>query len=124
MILIASAASRQNFYQNRCFLKSPISLPGNAVWVPLKQAIEELAVGGPIEAVALLLRFGANVEGRTVPGNASPLIVAAMNQPFEAAVLLLAMRAKVNSQDDEGDNSHASVTISTFLKAAISTKRL
>ena len=72
-------------------------------WVPLKQAIEEICNGGPIEAVAILLSWGANVDGGKEPGNSTPLIVAAMNRQFEAALLLLAAGADPNVRDTEGD---------------------
>lgn len=72
-------------------------------WVPLKSAIEELTEGGPLEAVILLLRFGADVEGVREPGDATPLIVAVLNRQFEASMILLAAGADPNARDDEGD---------------------
>jgi ankyrin repeat protein len=72
-------------------------------WVPLKSAIEELADGGPLEAVTLLLRHGADVEGVREPGDSTPLIVAAFNRQFEASLILLAAGADPNARDDEGE---------------------
>ena len=79
------------------------SHPDSPAWVPLKGAVEELADGGPIEAVVLLLRHGADVDGGRIPGNATPLLVAAMNQQSEAARMLLAAGADPNVRDDEGE---------------------
>jgi hypothetical protein len=46
--------------------------PQQPSWVPLKAADEELAEGGPIEAVVLLLRHGAEVDGGRLPGTQLP----------------------------------------------------
>jgi len=73
-------------------------------WTPLKTAIEELADGGPIEAVVLLLRHGAKVDHGRVPGNATPLLVAVMNRQAEAVRILLAAGADPNIRDDEGES--------------------
>jgi ankyrin repeat protein len=73
-------------------------------WVPLMLAIDELSEGGPIEALILLLRHGAAVEGRGAPGDLTPLFVAAINKQLEAARILLAGGADPNVRDDEGDS--------------------
>jgi|GEM_PF-1460957 len=73
-------------------------------WVPIKSAIEELADGGPIEAMILLLRSGAVVEGKGTPGDATPLLVAVINKQLEAARILLGCGANPNVRDDEGDS--------------------
>ncbi|WP_298863406.1 ankyrin repeat domain-containing protein [uncultured Gimesia sp.] len=72
-------------------------------WVPLKSAIEELAEGGPLEAVTLLLRSGADVEGVREPGDFTPLIVAVGNRQLEASLILLAAGADPNARSNEGD---------------------
>ena len=76
--------------------------PDSPTWVPLKSAIEELADDEPLEAVTLLLRFGAGVEGVREPGDASPLLVAVLNSQFEASLILLAAGANPNARDNEG----------------------
>lgn len=73
-------------------------------WVPLKLAVGELADGGPIEAVILLLRHGAVADGGGEPGGATALILAAMDGQLEAARLLLAAGGDPNVVDDEGDS--------------------
>src|SRR4051794_24000236 len=74
-------------------------------WVPLKSAIEELSHGGPIEAMILLLRHDAAVEGKGTPGDATPLLVAVINKQLEAVRILLACGANPNVRDDEGDSA-------------------
>jgi hypothetical protein len=66
------------------------SHPASPAWVPLKGAIEELIEGGSIDAVILLLQYAAAVDGGREPGNATPLLVAVMNNQLEAVRLLLA----------------------------------
>jgi ankyrin repeat protein len=73
-------------------------------WSPLKAAIEELAEGGPIEAVVLLLRHGASVDGPAVGAEATPLLVAVSLRLLNAAQILLAAGADPNANDDEGDS--------------------
>lgn len=80
-----------------------IGHPDAPAWVPLKAAIEELTDNGPIEAVILLLQYGADVDGGREPGNATPLLVAAMNNQLEAVRLLLAAGADPQIRDDEGE---------------------
>jgi uncharacterized protein len=77
--------------------------PAQPSWVPLKAAVEELAEGGPIGAVVLLLRHGAVVDGGRAPGGATPLIVAALNRQAEAIRILLAAGVNPRARDDEGD---------------------
>jgi ankyrin repeat protein len=73
-------------------------------WVPLKLAVDELSEGGPIEAVILLLRHGANIEGGANAGGATALLVAVFSKQLEAARILLACGANPNVRDDEGDS--------------------
>lgn len=82
---------------------SNIGHPDAPAWVPLKGAIEELTENGPLEAVILLLQYGADVDGGREPGNATPLLVAVMNNQLEAVRLLLAAGADPQIRDDEGE---------------------
>jgi ankyrin repeat protein len=77
--------------------------PEHRLWTPLKGAVEASAEGGPIGAVVLLLRYGAIVDGSGLPGDATPLIVAAQYPQNEATRILLAAGANPSAQDDEGD---------------------
>lgn len=77
--------------------------PRQPEWVPLKTAVEECAEGGSIEAVVLLLRHGASVEGGSTDG-ATPLLIAALNSQTQAARLLLAAGADPNVRCAEGDS--------------------
>src|SRR5262245_5283529 len=77
--------------------------PEHRSWTPLQGAVEESAEGGPIGAVILLLRHGAAVDGGGLPGDATPLIVAAQYPRIEATRILLAAGANPSARDDEGD---------------------
>lgn len=77
--------------------------PQQPLWTPLKGAIEEAAEGGPVEAVVLLLRYGAAVEGSRARGDSTPLIVAAQYSRAETIRILLAAGADPSARDDEGD---------------------
>jgi uncharacterized protein len=96
--------------------------PKHPSWTPLKAAVEELSEGGSIDAVVVLLNRGAEVDGGRVPGNATPLLVAAMNNQPEAARLLLSAGADPNIRDDEGDTPfdasirHGDVKMASLLK--------
>jgi ankyrin repeat protein len=70
-------------------------------WSPLHEAINELEDGGPIEALVLLLRYGADVEG--AEGD-TPLLMALYRAQPEAVHLLLAAGANANVQGPEGDS--------------------
>jgi uncharacterized protein len=73
-------------------------------WHTLYAAIEELEEGGPIEALVLLLRYGASVEGWGSPeNNDSPLLMALFRNQVEAARILLAAGADPNVEGCEGD---------------------
>jgi ankyrin repeat protein len=70
-------------------------------WSPLHEAINELEDGGPIEALVLLLRHGADVEG--TEGD-TPLLMALYRAQPEAVHLLLAAGANTNVHGPEGDS--------------------
>ena len=70
-------------------------------WSPLHEAIETLEEGGPIEALMLLLRRGANVEGG---GGDTPLLMALYRTQPQAVTLLLAAGANPNVRGPEGDS--------------------
>jgi len=72
-------------------------------WTPLHAAINELEDGGPIEAVILLLRHGARVDGRASERDATPLLMALFRKQPEAARILLAAGADPQLSGDEGD---------------------
>lgn len=57
---------------------------------------------GPVDAVILLLRHGADVNGWDEQKDATPLLCAVMNQSIEAARILLAAGADPNVSNAEG----------------------
>lgn len=85
--------------------------PTHSKWSPLQEgwhtlyaAIEELEEGGSIEALVLLLRYGASVEGWGRPeNNDSPLLMALFREQAEAVRILLAAGADPNVEGCEGD---------------------
>lgn len=75
--------------------------PASPHWSPLHETINELEDGGPIEALVLLLRHGADVEG--AEGD-TPLLMALYRAQPEAVHLLLAAGANTNVHGPEGDS--------------------
>lgn len=72
-------------------------------WSPLCAAIFETTNGGDIEAVALLLRHGADCNAWELNQDATPLLRALWDVNYDAALLLLAAGADANVRGDEGD---------------------
>jgi hypothetical protein len=68
------------------------------------EAFGELQPGGPIDAVVLLLRHGAVVNGWDASKEGDPLFDAVLMKHIEAVRLLLASGADPNVRDDEGDS--------------------
>ena len=77
-----------------------VAKPTSPHWSPLHEAINELEDGGSIEALVLLLRYGAHVEGG---GEDTPLLVALYRAQPHAVSLLLAAGAQTNVRGPEGD---------------------
>jgi uncharacterized protein len=75
--------------------------PAPPCWSSLHEAIEQLEDGGGIEALILLLRHGAHVEGG---GGDTPLLMALYRAQAEAVHLLLAVGADTNVRGPEGDS--------------------
>jgi ankyrin repeat protein len=73
-------------------------------WLPLHAAVEELEYGGPIEALVLLLRHGALVDGLDAGRDATPLLMAVFRNQPEAVRVLLAAGADPNFRGSEGDS--------------------
>ena len=73
-------------------------------WFALHAAIEELEHGGPIEALLILLRHGARVDGLPHLQDAPPLLMALFRRQPEAARMLLAAGADPNLTGSEGDS--------------------
>jgi ankyrin repeat protein len=73
-------------------------------WLPLHAAINELEDGGPVEALILLLRHGARVDGLDADRDATPLLMALFRKQPEAARILLAAGADPNFRGGEGDS--------------------
>src|SRR5690242_7177920 len=73
-------------------------------WLPLHAAVEELEYGGSVEAVILLLRHGAHVDGLDSDRDATPLLMAIFRRQPEAVRMLLAAGADANFEDGEGDS--------------------
>ena len=75
---------------------------------PLQAAVRELKRdgelehGGPIDTIVVLLRYGADVNGRDGATDTTPLLMAVELNHIEAARLLLAAGADPNVRDSEG----------------------
>jgi ankyrin repeat protein len=72
-------------------------------WAPLHNAVGEIEHGGDIEAVALLLRHGANSNIWDAHHGVTPLLTALFGGQRDAALMLLAAGADPNVREDEGD---------------------
>jgi ankyrin repeat protein len=72
-------------------------------WSPLCAAIYEITDGGDIEAVALLLRHGANCNASELNRDARPLLRALWDGQRDAVLMLLAAGADPNVRSDEGE---------------------
>lgn len=70
-------------------------------WAALHEAIEQLEAGGPIEALVLLMRYGARVDS---DGGDTPLLMALYREQPQAVQLLLAGGADPNVRGPEGDS--------------------
>jgi ankyrin repeat protein len=74
------------------------------VCAPLHDAVSELEDGdGDIEAVALLLRHGADPNIWDADHSVTPLLYAVFNGHRDVALMLLAAGADPNVRSDEGD---------------------
>jgi ankyrin repeat protein len=71
---------------------------------PLHTAIEEIEEGGSIEAVVLLVRHGASVDGLDGARDLTPLLIALFSNQKEAVRILLAAGADPNIEGGEGDS--------------------
>jgi len=73
------------------------------VCAPLHNAIGELEDGGDIEAIALLLRHGADPNIWTTEHGATPLLFAVSDGRQDVVLMLLAAGADPNVRSDVGD---------------------
>lgn len=73
-------------------------------WQPLHAAIEELEYGGPIEALVLLLRYGAKVDAYDAQQDTTPLLMAVFRGQTAAICILLTAGADPNVVGSEGDS--------------------
>lgn len=76
---------------------------GSLGWRPLHAAIEELEHGGLVDAVIVLLRLGADVDGWDRDRTATPLLMAFFREQWTAVRVLLAAGASVDVVGSEGD---------------------
>lgn len=79
--------------------------PESPDWVILMSAIAELDAGGSIDAVAILLRYGASPNSSSSHPGTTPLLVAVAHKQIEAARLLLSAGADLSVSTDEGDSA-------------------
>lgn len=82
-----------------------VCAPESPQWSALNAAIEELAEGGPLQAVELLLAHGAAINGADGPRDFTPLMLAILTRQPPAARLLLAAGADPNVVGAEGDSA-------------------
>lgn len=93
-------------------------------FTPLQAAVDELEAlsesepGGPIEAVVLLLRHGADVNGWDQSRTSTPLLAAVMIKHIEAVRILLAAGADPNVRGNEGDSPLRSCADNGLLEMA------
>lgn len=76
-------------------------------YTPLQDAVDALLPPGEVrglDAMVLLLRHGAMVDGRDGPDDSTPLLVAVQRNHIEAVRLLLAAGADPNVRDHRGDS--------------------
>lgn len=78
--------------------------PDEEGWRPLHAAIGELSVGGPVESVALLIEYGADVNEWDVHRNETPLLSASTPAGLQAARRLLEAGADPNVRNKVGDS--------------------
>jgi uncharacterized protein len=71
-------------------------------WSPLHVAVDQIEDGGDIEAVALLLRHGANCNIWDADHEATPLLFALWDGLRDVALMLLAAGADTNVRSGEG----------------------
>lgn len=76
--------------------------PEDDHWLPLMSAVDEIAAGGSIDAVMLLLRFGASPDPPPPPRRSTPLLLAVGEQQLDVARLLLTAGADSSVTDNEG----------------------
>jgi uncharacterized protein len=87
---------------------NPPFVPGYS-YTPLDAAVGELERiqegegRGPIDAVVLLLRYGADVNRYDEPPTTTPLLTAVKGNQIEAVRILLAAGADPNVRDEEGE---------------------
>ena len=96
-LLAAGEDPNQPLASSRGF--SPLQL---AVWE--LEALSESEPGGSIDAVVLLLRYGAVVEGNARRDVTSPLLTAVDINHLECVRILLAAGADPNIRGEEGDS--------------------
>ncbi len=105
--ILFTAIEQQNMNELATLLKEgtdPDTINNNKWgWSPLHAAIEELESGGPLEALILLLRSGANTETWDETKTSTPLLMALFRNQNEAARLLLAAGANPDVVGSEGD---------------------
>src|SRR5262245_8079824 len=100
--LLAAGADPNTHFKSRYGI--PCNITALQVAVAELKALSEAKPGGPIDAVILLLRHGAVVDGRDGPQDTTPLLMAVMIKNIEAVRILLTAGADPNVRDSEGDS--------------------
>jgi ankyrin repeat protein len=73
-------------------------------YTALQAAIEELEHGASIDAIAILLKYGASVDGWDLDHDATPLLMAVFRGQRETMRILLEAGADPNVRGSEGDS--------------------
>jgi len=98
---ILSATDSNNVSLLELLLKSDNKLHSDYWYFPLKTSIFRASIGGYKDIVELLLKYGVDVNARSIT-DSTPLIFASKHNHKDIVKLLLKAGAEVNAKDNDG----------------------